>query len=127
VGYHGGDAEWPTYRSIKDHTETYQVIFDPAVISYDTLLEKFWSTHDPTRRSSTQYMSGCWYQSGTDQQARIQASIAKMEANGDLGNRALATKIGPLGRMYLGEGYHQKYLERDLLDDDEWLKTQVYG
>lgn len=130
MGYTGGDTEWPTYRSIQDHTEATQIIFDPTKITYDELLAKFFNSHDATRAAyGTQYMSGLWFQPGTDQQQRIAATVARMEAGGELGSgdRTVQTVIGKLKPFYLAEGYHQKYRDRDLLDGDEWLKEQIYG
>lgn len=128
VGYTGGTTDWPTYRSIGDHTETVQIVFDPTKIPYEKLLDHFWSTVNPVATSSgrNQYMDAVFYQAGTDQKEKIDASIAKMEASGKLYGRPVGTRISPLENFYLAEGYHQKYLDRDMLDDDEWLKEQVY-
>jgi len=128
VGYTGGTTEWPTYRSIGDHTETVQIVFDPTKISYATLLDHFWGSINPTASSGgrSQYMDAVFYQPGTDQKQQIEASIAMMEASGRLYGRPVGTRVSPLTDFYLAEGYHQKYLDRDLLDKDDWLKEKVY-
>ena len=57
----------PTYESIGDHTEALRVYYDPAVVSYDELLKKFWAEHDPMPMEFTgfQYRSAVWYHDGT--------------------------------------------------------------
>ena len=58
VGYAGGTIEHPTYRAMGDHTECFQVDFDPEVVTYEDLLELFWQSHDPFAPAyKTQYAS----------------------------------------------------------------------
>lgn len=116
VGYSGGKSEWPTYRSIGDHTEVVQIVFDPTKISYDTLLNRHWNNHNPYHRNKNQYMSGIWCQPGTDQMEKVKASIQKLE------DPNVATKVDMLGPFYLAEGYHQKFSNRALLGHiNDWL------
>ena len=62
VGYAGGAKEDPTYRSLGDHSETIQIIYDPEIISYNELLDIFWQSHNPSLGSFTrQYASIIFY------------------------------------------------------------------
>jgi len=109
VGYTGGQMPDPTYDNIGDHTEAIQIDYDPRKISFDQLLDAFWSSHNPTRRSwLRQYRSAIFYQ-GPHQEQEVQASKAKMEEKLD---RKIRTHIAPLARFYLAEDYHQKYTLR---------------
>jgi len=111
VGYAGGTTPNPTYRTLGDHTETIQIDYDPAVISYGELLDLFWRGHDPTRRPwSRQYMSIILYHN--DEQKRlIMESKAREEER--LG-REVATEIAPYTVFYRAEDYHQKYRLRQV-------------
>eukprot|EP00899_Mesostigma_viride_P015078 jgi/Mesvir1/23571/Mv18267-RA.1 len=57
VGYAGGTTENPTYHNMGDHSESVQLSYDPNVITYEQLLDLFWTMHDPMGRRSRQYMS----------------------------------------------------------------------
>jgi peptide-methionine (S)-S-oxide reductase len=111
VGYAGGTTPDPTYRSIGDHTESLQVDFDPAVISYDRLLAEFWRQHEPCEQAwSRQYQAILFHGSAAQEQAARRSALAVHEVEG----RAIATEVRPLARFYLAEDYHQKYaLRRD--------------
>lgn len=109
VGYAGGTTPDPTYRTIGDHTETVQVDFDPAVISYDDLLDIFWTDHRPTGPPpSRQYASQVLYanepqrESAESARARVEATVGPVN-----------TRIAPLERFYVAEDYHQKYRLRN--------------
>ncbi len=105
VGYAGGTTANPTYENIGDYSETVQVDFDPAVISYDQLLQAFWSGHEPTYPSDGQYRSAILCNSDDQKKAALD-SKQKQEAK--LGH-TLYTFIEPLTRFYLAEDYHQKF------------------
>lgn len=110
VGYTGGTTPNPTYRTMGDHTESIQIDYDPAVISYRELLAEFWASHRPTRPPrSRQYASIIFY-ADEDQYAIAQAS--KRAAEERLGT-ALYTDIVPLERFYPAEEYHQKYYAKN--------------
>jgi len=102
----------PTYYSLGDHTESLQVDFDPAQISYEQLLDIFWDSHNPTWGAwSTQYKAAVFVHN--DAQARLaEASKARIVAQkaGKWFNRTIQTEILPAERFYLAEDYHQKYL-----------------
>jgi peptide-methionine (S)-S-oxide reductase len=118
-GYTGGDVENPSYGQVSTgstgHAEAVQVTFDPRVISYDSLLEVFWATHDPTTPNrqgadvGPQYRSAVFYHSN-EQRRAAEASRSKWEASGKLGGKVV-TSIEPFERFYPAESYHQDYYE----------------
>lgn len=110
VGYAGGTTPTPTYRSIGDHAECFEVDFEPEVIRYEDLLQHFWSAHDPTLGSySTQYASLILAQD-EQQLAIARTSRDRLEA---VLRRPVLTRIGLLDRFYPAEDYHQKYRLRN--------------
>ena len=104
VGYSGGTSEWPTYESIGDHTECVRVQFNPAVLSYDQLLEWFFNNHSWRHNNTAyrQYMNGCWFHD-EEQQAALQARVEMMGAG------EVATFFAPRTAFYRAEEYHQKF------------------
>ena len=123
VGYSGGFTPNPTYEEVcsgrTGHTEAVLVVFDPAVISYESLLKAFWENHNPTQGMrqgndvGTQYRSAIYTYS--DEQARVaQASKAAYEAAlGGRGMGPVTTEIAPAPEFYFAEGYHQQYLAKN--------------
>jgi len=112
VGYTGGKKLNPTYYSLADHTEAFQMDFDPSQISYEQLLDIFWDSHNPTRGAwSTQYKAALWVhderQAGLAEASK--QAIAK-EKTGKWFNRQIQTQILPAETFYLAEDYHHKYL-----------------
>jgi peptide-methionine (S)-S-oxide reductase len=126
AGYAGGMKSDPTYRSIGDHTECFEVDYDPAAVSYEDLLALFWQSHNPTRGAySTQYASLIL----THGEAQLASARASAENFEQAVGRKVLTRIEPLRRFYLAEGYHQKYRlrnDRQLMSEfsamypDEW-------
>ncbi len=119
VGYAGGSREDPSYYSLGDHTETIQVDFDPAQISYQDLLAVFWDSHNPTLPAwSRQYASLVFY----GDESQRQAALASREAEAARREAEIVTEILPLTRFYRAEDYHQKYrLRTHLLLRDDFL------
>jgi peptide-methionine (S)-S-oxide reductase len=111
VGYAGGTTENPTYYNLGDHTESIQIEYDPAVISYEELLDVFWASHDPFRQPwSRQYMAIVF--THDDEQER-QAIEGRDRLAAGMGQK-VTTEIVPFSRFYLAEDYHQKYrLQQD--------------
>ncbi len=106
VGYAGGTQPNPTYQSIKDHTEAIQIVYDPSVITYEDLVDVFWTGHVPTQRAySRQYMSLILYD---NEEQKAVAERTKQEL-GEQTGQFIYTEIVPLDRFYTAEGYHQKY------------------
>jgi peptide-methionine (S)-S-oxide reductase len=120
VGYSGGTFENPTYEDVcsdaTGHAETVLVQYDPAVISYEQLLETFWNCHDPTQRDrqgpdvGTQYRSAIFYHTPAQQAAAIRSKEG-LEQSGKH-RRPVATEISPAATFYPAEEYHQQYLEK---------------
>ena len=122
VGYSGGTMEDPSYEDVcsgkTGHAEAVEVIFDPEMISYDELLDVFWSIHDPTTLNrqgpdvGSQYRSAIFtHDSGQDAAAR--ASKERLQSSA--GNtREIVTEITPATAFYRAEDYHQQYLEKAL-------------
>ena len=105
AGYAGGTTPDPTYRSIGDHTETLQIEFDPARVSYGDLLAVFWASHRPTAPArSRQYASRIFCHDDA-QRAAAEASNRAMEER--LGR--VFTEVLLYEHFYLAEDYHQKY------------------
>ncbi len=117
VGYAGGDKDHPTYHDLGDHTETLEMDYDPAMISFAELLEVFFDEHAPTRPAwSRQYASIIFVRNAGE---RDLAEAAKARAEKRLGMR-LYTEILNFGRFWPAEDYHQKYSLRNaptLLND----------
>ena len=112
MGYAGGTLAHPTYHRLGDHTESFQVDFDPGVTSYEKLLEVFWASHNPCGKTwSRQYMSAVFYHD--DRQKRL-AEAARDRIPG------ARTPILPVGTFTPAEDYHQKYE----LQNDDVLKRE---
>ena len=120
VGYSGGHTESPSYQDVctdeTGHAEVVQVTFDPAKVSFEQLLQAFWSMHDPTQLNrqgpdvGTQYRTAIFFHS-PEQAAVAKKSREALEASGKL-KRPIATEITPAGKFYRAEEYHQKYLQK---------------
>ena len=118
VGYTNGATLDPTYRQVcsgtTGHAEAVDIEFDPSVISYDALLTKFWSIHDPTTLNrqkndyGTQYRSGIYYHSAEQKE---QALTSRTNASANFKNE-IVTEIAPAAIFYPAEDYHQQYLEK---------------
>jgi peptide-methionine (S)-S-oxide reductase len=106
VGYTGGTKADPTNHNLGDHTESVQVDYDPAQISYADLLAVFWKAHTPTSMSfSRQYMNALFYH---DEEQRRLAIAQRDQIAAELGQK-VTTQILPAETFYLAEDYHQKY------------------
>jgi peptide-methionine (S)-S-oxide reductase len=120
VGYVGGSVENPTYEEVcygkSGHAEAVQLEYDPSQISYQELLDVFWSCHDPTTRDrqgpdiGTQYRSAVFFHS-PEQAAATKESKARLEAAGRYRN-PIVTEIIPVSTFYRAEEHHQGYLEK---------------
>jgi peptide-methionine (S)-S-oxide reductase len=118
AGYTGGSTENPTYRHVctgaTGHAEAVRVTFDSDVVSFQTLLEAFWSLHDPTQVNrqgpdvGTQYRSAIFF---TSEVQRAAAEAGKTLAQARF-SRPIATQILPEQPFFRAEDYHQKYLEK---------------
>jgi peptide-methionine (S)-S-oxide reductase len=119
VGYAGGHTENPTYREVcsdtTGHAEVLKVEFDPALVSYDQLLEVFWAMHDPTQVNRQGPDVGDQYRSviftHSDEQQRA-ADSSRQKAQERFG-RSIATQVEPAGPFYAAEDYHQRYYDKN--------------
>lgn len=119
VGYCGGSVPDPTYEIVctgqSGHAEVVLVEFDPDKVSFDKLLDTFWSLHDPTTLNrqgpdiGTQYRSVIFFQD-EDQAALSKTSKDKLQASGKYENN-IVTEVVTAKHFYRAEEYHQKYLE----------------
>lgn len=106
VGYAGGTKPAPTYVDLGDHSETIQIDYDPTQITYQELLDVFWSSHSPTSRPwAKQYASIIFYH---NEEQRRQAEVSLANKAARLG-QPLFTEVAPLLEFYLAEAYHQKH------------------
>ena len=120
VGYAGGKTENPTYDDVctdeTGHAEVVQVEFDPAVVSFEKLLDVFWSNHNPTTLNrqgpdvGRQYRSVIFYHS-PEQRAIAESSKGALEKSGKF-RSPVVTQIEPAPKFYRAEEYHQRYLEK---------------
>jgi peptide-methionine (S)-S-oxide reductase len=116
VGYSGGDVPNATYRNHGSHAEAIEINFDPAQLSYRTLLELFFQIHDPTTLNrqgndlGSSYRSAIYYTS--EEQRRIALdTIADVEASG-LWPGKVVTEVAAAGPFWEAEPEHQDYLQR---------------
>jgi len=123
VGYAGGFTPNPTYEELcsggTGHAEVVMAVFDPARVSYETLLRTFWENHDPTQGMrqgndvGTQYRSTI-YCYGDAQQSAAEASRKVYQAVLDrAGYGPITTEIRPAPEYYYAEDYHQQYLAKN--------------
>ncbi|SEN38059.1 peptide-methionine (S)-S-oxide reductase [Loktanella fryxellensis] len=123
AGYAGGYTPNPTYEEVcsgkTGHNEVVRVVYDPARISYDDLLQVFWEGHDPTQGmrqgndAGTQYRSGI-YVADADQRTAAEASRDAFQPRlGQAGYGSITTEIVDAPAFYFAEGYHQQYLSKN--------------
>jgi peptide-methionine (S)-S-oxide reductase len=123
VGYQGGITPNPTYEEacsgLTGHTEAVMVVYDPAVITLETLLKTFWEEHDPTQGMrqgndvGTQYRSAIYTTSDAQYAAVLRSRDAYQAALSARGLGAITTEITPAGPFYFAETYHQQYLAKN--------------
>jgi glutaredoxin-like YruB-family protein len=116
-GYAGGNKANPTYEEVSSgttgHLESVQVTYDPAVISYDLLLDVFWRQIDPTDAKGQfadkgpQYHTAIFYHD-EEQKRLAEASKKNLDSSGKF-KKPIATEIRPYTNFYPAEGYHQDY------------------
>jgi peptide-methionine (S)-S-oxide reductase len=123
VGYAAGGTPNPTYEEVcsgyTGHNEVVRVVYDPAKVSYETLLKTFWESHDPTQGMrqgndiGTQYRSGI-YVYDAEQRAAAQKSLQAYQARlTHAGYGKITTEILDAPEFYYAEEYHQQYLAKN--------------
>ena len=123
VGYAAGFTPNPEYREVctgqTGHNEVVLVVFDPAVISYEKLLQVFWESHDPTQGmrqgndTGTQYRSGIYTYSDAQQKAALDSMEAYQLSLNAAGHHPITTEVMPAPEFYYAEEYHQQYLAKN--------------
>jgi peptide-methionine (S)-S-oxide reductase len=120
VGYEGGETNNPSYQDVctdqTGHAEVVEVTFDPSKITYQQLLEQFFSLHDPTQLNrqgpdwGAQYRSAVFYHS-PEQKAAAEDTISQLTAKHRF-SKPIVTQVVPAQTFWRAEDYHQKYLEK---------------
>ena len=123
VGYAGGTTPNPTYQEVcsgmTGHTEVVLVVFDPAVVTFEELLQVFWEAHDPTQGMrqgndlGTQYRSAVYTLADAQQETAQGSRDAYASALDAAGYNAITTEIEPLDTFFYAEDYHQQYLAKN--------------
>jgi peptide-methionine (S)-S-oxide reductase len=123
AGYAGGYTENPTYREVcsgmTGHAEVVLVVYDPAVISYQTLLRLFWENHDPTQGMrqgndiGTQYRSVIYTLNDKQKMAAEESRTQYLNALRAAGRDAITTEIQTAPTFFYAEDFHQQYLHKN--------------
>ena len=122
VGYTGGTLANPNYEDVchgkTGHAEAIEIQYDSSMLSYEELLDIFWSIHNPTTPNrqgfdiGAQYRSSIFYHDKTQQNAAM-LSKEKLQKSQKYGKRKIVTEIIPASDFYPAEDYHQRYLEKN--------------
>lgn len=120
-GYSGGEIVNPSYREVctgrTGHAEVIEIDFDPAVVSFQELLEIFWSTHDPTTLNrqgndvGTQYRSVVFFHN--EQQKETAETLKKKLNDENIFGKPVVTEISPWKNFFRAEDDHQDYYENN--------------
>jgi len=121
AGYAGGCCDSPTYAQVcadtTGHAEVVRIQFDPAIVSYDSLLDIFWQCHNPTTLNrqgedcGTQYRSVIYWHSAYQKDA-AEKSKERAQTSGRFPN-PIVTEIAPAPEFFRAEEHHQKYYEKN--------------
>ncbi|HKI47166.1 MAG TPA: peptide-methionine (S)-S-oxide reductase MsrA [Balneolales bacterium] len=116
-GYAGGHVPNPTYEQVctgrTGHAEVARITYDPTIVSFKTLLDIFWHTHNPTTPNrqgadvGTQYRSVIFYEN--EQQRKVAAESKSLIDASGLWDKPVITEMEPLKNFYKAENYHQNY------------------
>ncbi len=119
VGFEGGSLERPSYKDVctdqTGHAEVVELDFDPAQVSFEQLLDAFFSLHDPTTLNrqgpdwGTQYRSAIFFHT-PQQEAQAHTKIEQIAAR--FQPKRIVTKVEPAQTFWRAEEYHQRYLEK---------------
>jgi len=121
AGFSGGHVKNPTYEEVctgtTGHAEACNIIYDPSVITYDELLEAFFTAHDPTQLNrqgndiGTQYRSAIFYHNAS-QKEKAEYYIKKLNEAGAYKNK-IVTEVDPYTAFYKAEDYHQDFYNKN--------------
>ena len=120
-GYSGGFTDNPTYELVcsetTGHAEVVQFQYDPEIISYEDILEIFWTTHDPTTLNQqgadkgTRYRSAVFYHN--ENQKEIAERVKKKLEEEKTFQSRIVTEISEFNQFYIAENYHQNYFNKN--------------
>lgn len=123
VGNAGGHTPNPTYEEVcsgaTGHAESVLVVYDPAVVSLESLLKVFWESHDPTQGLrqgndvGSQYRSAIYWSNPADEAVIMTSRETYQMALAAKGLGAITTELAPVGPFYFAEAYHQQYLAKN--------------
>jgi peptide-methionine (S)-S-oxide reductase len=123
VGYAGGYTPNPIYDEVcsgrTGHAEVVLVVFNPAQVGYEQLLQIFWENHDPTQGMrqgndvGTQYRSAIYTVDDAQRTAAESSKAAYQQRLNEAGFGEISTEIAPAGELYYAEPYHQQYLAKN--------------
>ncbi len=123
VGYSGGFTKNPTYREVcsgkTGHAETVLVVYDPQRVSFESILQTFWESHDPTQGMrqgndvGTQYRSAIYTYDEAQRDAALASKEAYQRKLRDAGYGEITTEIADAPEFYYAEEYHQQYLAKN--------------
>ena len=105
VGYAGGTTRDPTYHSLGDHTEVFQVEFDPDAVTYRELLNLVFESHNPRHRTGKTQYQNVVLTATAAQQATLDEFLSSRGLTAD----GIGTRVEQLTRFSPAEDYHQKY------------------
>ncbi len=122
AGYSGGSTPNPSYEEVcsgmTGHNEVVLVVFDPLVVSYASLLQTFWESHNPTQGMrqgndvGTQYRSGIYTFSDEQLEDALRSQDLFQNRLEEQGFPAITTEVSPAPQFYYAEHYHQQYLAK---------------
>ncbi len=120
-GYCGGDTEHPTYKEVctgqTGHAEVIQITYDSQIISFEDILEVFWSVHDPTTLNrqgadvGTQYRSAIFYHN--EKQKELAEAYIKQLNELKTFEKPIVTEVTKFEMFYPAEDYHEDYYNRN--------------
>jgi len=128
-GYSGGEEPNPSYtkvsRGATGHAEAVQIMYDPEIIDFETILDIFFVAHDPTQLNrqgpdvGKQYRSAIFYHN--KQQKEITQRVIKKLEDQEVFSKPIVTQVGPLDSFWVAERYHQDYAERN--PNDRYIQS----
>lgn len=123
AGYAGGFTKNPSYKEVctgfTGHNEVVMVVYDPKIISYESLLKTFWEDHDPTQGMrqgndmGTQYRSGIYYRTPEEKEIIDKTKEMYQSQLSQNGFNEITTEVKQAGTYYYAEHYHQQYLAKN--------------
>ena len=123
AGYAGGYTKNPSYKEVctgfTGHNEVVMVVYDPKIISYESLLKTFWEDHDPTQGMrqgndmGTQYRSGIYYRTPEEKEIIDKTKTMYQSQLSQNGFNEITTEVKQAGIYYYAEHYHQQYLAKN--------------